>query len=137
MKNIIVTTTDLKQKYKVLGPVYFQVSNRGIFSSALSKLLKKYKGELQYLKKQSQINIKQEIDWGILYGEYSFGMDNDFDKAFFIAVRELQKRAEIVGADAIIGMRQDIDIDTNHFNRFYLQIYGTAVKFSDEEKQYN
>ena len=38
-------------------------------------------------------------------------------------------RAEKMGADAIIGMHQDIDMDTNHFQYFYLQMYGTAVKF--------
>ena len=69
------------------------------------------------------------MDWGFLYGEYSFGMQNDFDKAFFVTVKELQLRAEKVGADAIIGMKQDIDMDTNAFQYFYLQIYGTAVKF--------
>ena len=34
-----------------------------------------------------------------------------------------------MGADAVIGMRQDIDLDTNAFTYFYLQMYGTAVKF--------
>ena len=69
------------------------------------------------------------MDWGFLYGEFSFGMQNDFDKAFFISVKELQKRAEKIGANAIIGMRQDIDMDTTHFQFFYLQMYGTAVRF--------
>ena len=39
MNEIIVTTGDLKQEYEVIGPVYFQVSNKGLFSSALSKLI--------------------------------------------------------------------------------------------------
>ena len=52
-----------------------------------------------------------------------------FEKAFFIATEELKKRGEMVGADAIICMRQDIDMDTNGFAFFYLQMYGTAVKF--------
>lgn len=38
MSNIIVTTGDLHKDYQVLGPVYFQVSNKGLFSSALGKL---------------------------------------------------------------------------------------------------
>ena len=54
---------------------------------------------------------------------------NDFDKAFFIAVQELKSRASILEADAIVSMRQDIDLDTNGFQHFYLQMYGTAVKF--------
>ena len=41
MSNIIVTTGDLHKDYQVLGPVYFQVSNKGLFSSALGKLKEK------------------------------------------------------------------------------------------------
>lgn len=130
MKNLIVSTTDLKVDYEILGPVYFQVSNKGLFSSSLSKLIKKHKKEIAELKKQGQTETHSKFDWGVLYGEYSFGMENDFDKAFFVAVRELQIRGERMGADAIIGMRQDIDMDTNHFQYFYLQMYGTAVRFN-------
>ena len=70
----------------------------------------------------------ERADWGFLYGEWSVGQ-SDFEKAFFVATEELKKRAKLVGADAIIGMRQDIDLDTNGFAFFYLQMYGTAVKF--------
>lgn len=128
MSDIIVTTGDLKRDYEIIGPVYFQVSNKGVFSSTLSKLVKKYESELDQLKKEGQAP-DVESDWGFLYGEFSFGMQNDFDKAFFIAVKELQKRAGLIKADAIIGMRQDIDMDTNQFHSFYLQMYGTAVKY--------
>ncbi|MFV0555322.1 MAG: heavy metal-binding domain-containing protein [Mangrovibacterium sp.] len=128
MNEIIVTTGDLKQEYDVIGPVYFQVSNKGLFSSALSKLTKKYMDELQELKRMDLVS-REKLDWGWLYGEYSFGMQNDFDKAFFVAVKELQQRARILGADAVIGMKQDIDMDTMQFQYFYFQMYGTAVKF--------
>jgi len=117
----------LNRDYQILGPVYFQVSNKGIFSNQLSKLSKKYEAELKEMKKQGQIGEKKP-DWGFLYGEFSVGQ-GDFEKAFFVAVQELKKRALILEADAIICMRQDIDIDTNSFQYFYLQMYGTAVKF--------
>lgn len=126
MSEIIVTTGDLKQEYEIIGPVYFQVSNKGLFSSALSKLVKEYKDEMEKIKKNG-IGTINESDWGFIYGELSYGMQNDFDKAFYIAVKELQKRAKVLGANAIIGMRQDIDIDSNQFQFFYLQMYGTAV----------
>ena len=32
-------------------------------------------------------------------------------------------------ADAIVGMRQDIDLDTAGWQFFYLQMYGTAVRY--------
>lgn len=127
MSNIIVTTGDLHKDYQVLGPVYFQVSNKGLFSSALGKLKEKYKLEIQSAKKSGAMP-QDKADWGFLYGEWSVGQ-SDFEAAFFIATEELKKRAEMVGADAIICMRQDIDMDTNGFAYFYLQMYGTAVKF--------
>ena len=68
-----------------------------------------------------------QMDWGFLYGEWSVGQ-SDFEQAFFVATEELKKRAQMVGADAIVAMRQDIDLDTNGFSYFYLQMYGTAVK---------
>jgi len=124
--NIIVTTGDLKQSYEIIGPVYFQVSNKGMFSSALSKLVKQHEIEIAQMKKQGQMG-QACADWGFLYGELSVGQ-SDFEKAFFVAVQELKKRASLIGADAIICMRQDIDLDTNTFQFFYLQMYGTAVK---------
>ena len=124
---IIVTTGDLKNDYDVIGPVYFSVSNKGLFGSQLGNLIKKYKGEIENLKKEALLS-KERSDWGALWGEFSAGQ-NDFDKAFFIAVQELKSRAAILDADAIIAMRQDIDLDTSGFQYFYLQMYGTAVKF--------
>jgi len=127
MSDIIVTTGDLKRDYEVIGPVYFQVSNKGIFSSALSVLVTQYAKELQQLKNNGALS-EERSDWGFLYGEYSVGQ-SDFEKAFYIAIQELKKRAAILHADAIISMRQDIDLDTNGFTFFYMQMYGTAVRF--------
>lgn len=131
MKNtndIIVTTGDLKQDYEVIGPVYFQVSNKGFFSSTLDKLVKKHSAEIARRKREGTMS-RERADWGFLYGEWSVGQ-SDFEKAFFVAVEEMKVRAAMVGADAVIGMRQDIDLDTNGFQFFYLQMYGTAVRFN-------
>lgn len=126
-KNILVTTADIHQPYEIIGPVYFQISNKGLFSSQLGKLKKQYEDELKELKATGQTTEKRN-DWGALYGEFSVGQ-NDFDTAFFIAVQEIKKRAALLGADAIVGMSQDIDLDTQAFANFYLQMYGTAVRF--------
>ena len=83
--------------------------------------------QIENLKNDSLLS-KERADWGALWGEFSAGQ-NDFDKAFFIAVQELKSRASILQADAIVSMRQDLDIDTNGFQYFDLQMYGTAVKF--------
>ena len=126
-EKIIVTTCDLKEDYEIIGPVYFQVSNKGIFSSAYSELVRKYSNKIAEMKRSGNLS-KEKADWGFLYGEWSVGQ-NDFEKAFYIAVEELKKKAALLDADAIIGMRQDIDLDTNGFSYFYLQMYGTAVKY--------
>ena len=130
ISQIIVTTGDIKKDYEIIGPIYFQVSNKGIFSSHLSKLVNKYKENIEELKKSSQLGNQKGSDWGFLYGEFSVGQ-NDFDKAFFVSVQEIKERAYNLGADAVIGMRQDIDLDTNAFAYFYLQMYGTAVKIKN------
>ena len=128
-QKIIVTTGDVQLRaYEILGPVYFQVSNKGLFSSALSKLVKQYSAEIENAKRRGQVGAPC-ADWSILYGEFSVGQ-TDFEKAFFVAVQELKKRAALLGADAIVAMRQDIDLDTTSFQFFYLQMYGTAVKFA-------
>jgi hypothetical protein len=127
---IIVTTGDLRQDYEVIGPVFFQVSNKGILSSQLSRLAKKYDEEIAQMREQGQIGQSRN-DWGFLIGEWSVGQST-FEQAFYIAVQELKKRAAMLKADTIVGMRQDIDLDTNAFQFFYLQIYGTAVRFLDD-----
>ena len=128
-KNVIVTTGDIKQNYEIIGPVYFQVSNKGIFSNALSDLIAKYSSEIQEMKNDGMMS-EARADWGFLYGEWSVGQ-SQFESAFYVATQELKKRAAMLGGDAVICMRQDIDLDTNAFSYFYLQMYGTAVKFID------
>lgn len=134
MNQIIVTTGDIAQPYDILGPVYFQISNKGLFSSSLDKLKSYYSSEIQRMKSSGEMS-QFRADWGFLYGEYSVGQ-NDFEAAFYIATQELKRRAKLVGADAIICMRQDIDLDTNGFTFFYLQMYGTAVKFRKSQTSF-
>lgn len=123
---VIVTTGDLKEDYEIIGPVYFQVSNKGLFSSTLSDLVNKYSAEIEDMK-NSALMSEGKMDWGALWGERSVGQ-NDFEKAFFVATQELKKRALMLGGDAVVSMRQDIDLDTSGFQYFYLQMYGTVVK---------
>ena len=61
------------------------------------------------------------------------GKSNLFDSAFYISIEELKYRAYQLGADAIINMRQDIDLDSNMWQNFYMQMYGTAVRICSAE----
>lgn len=129
-KSVIVTTIDLKEEYEIIGPVYYQISNKGIFASTLDVKKQEYSKVLSE-RQTSGMMSDQKPDYGFLVGEWTVGQ-NDFDAAFYIAVDELKLRAKRMGADAIVGMHQDIDIDTNGFSYFYLQIYGTAVRFKNK-----
>lgn len=126
---VIVTTGDLKEQYTIIGPVYYQVSNKGIFSSELSKMTAIHTEYLTKIKAEGQGSQGSKNDWGFLYGEFSVGQ-KDFDRAFFVSVQEIKKRAARLGADAVICMRQDIDLDATNLAYFYMQMYGTAVKFA-------
>lgn len=125
-QDVLVTTGDLRCDYEIIGPVYFQVSNKGFFSNALAKYVNKHSSRLAEMKKHRSDGY-EGTDWGWIWGEWSVGQ-GDFEKAFFIGVEELKERAVMLGADAIICLRQDIDLDTNGFQFFYLQMYGTAVR---------
>jgi len=85
INDIIVTTEDLPQPYDVIGPVYFKVSNKEIFSSELSKLAKMYAEEISNMRHLGEMSAPQ-ADWGVLYGELSVGQ-SDFEVAFFISVQ--------------------------------------------------
>lgn len=121
-QDILVTTVGLKQDYEILEPVYFQTTNltRGVFRNPpLLDLAKQYASEIESREEQGLINSITEhhvSEWG----------QQTLETAFFVAVQELKKRAALLGADAIIGMRQDIVFFRDSF--FTFQVYGTAVK---------
>lgn len=131
-RNMIVSTGDINKEYKIIGPVYFQVSNKpeGFSPSTLSEYKEIYIKEVEQLKQSGKVEEVQDgsVKWECVFGEWCLGQSS-FEIAFFIAVEELKKRAKMLGADGVIFMRQDIDLDKEAFQYFYLQMYGTAVKF--------
>lgn len=130
-KDILVTTGDIKQDYDIIGPVYFQIFNKpeGLSSSTYLEYKAFYEKEIDNLKRSGEFEEASSgnIDWGCVWGEFCLG-ETAFEFAFFIAVEELKKRAAMLGADAVVYMRQDIDLDTEVLQYFYLQMYGTAVR---------
>ena len=126
---VIVTTADLKQDYEVIGPVYFQLSNKGMFGGDdIGNYKRKHQDWLIEQRRNAQIRSTPK-GWGLLFAEKAVGQ-SEFDVAFFIAVLELKIRATMLGGDAVIGMRQQVNIDTVGVQGFYLQMYGTAVKLT-------
>lgn len=133
MVDIPVTTEDIKEKYEIIGPVFFQISNKGIFLTTIKTYSKKYATEIKNLRDSGKMDPVIG-DVGALWGEPSVGQGY-FEQAFYIATQELKRKAALLGANAVIGMRMDIDLDTNGFQYFYLQMYGTAVKMINEEDE--
>lgn len=129
---MIVSTGDINKDYEIIGPVYFQVSNKpeGFSPSTLSEYKEIYITEIEQLKQSGKVEQIEtgSVKWECVFGEWCLGQSS-FEIAFFIAVEELKKRAKMLGADGIIFMRQDIDLDKEAFQYFYLQMYGTAVRY--------
>lgn len=129
-----VTTVDLHRPYEVICPLFFQTSNKGLFGgSTYDKLAAEYREELSRQKDEGffspETSASQQL-LEVLLEPRAVGQNN-FDAAYYIAVEELKRRAFLVGADAIVGLNADFDLDTNGFQYFYLQVYGTAVRFTD------
>ena len=77
------------------------------------------------MKNAGGINTKPEVTraarfLGGIVGEFA-QEPTDFEISFYIATQELKKRAALMGANAIVCMRQDIDLDSTGFQFFYLQ----------------
>ena len=124
LSRVIVTTCDLKEPYEIIAPIYFQISNVGLFGNKLRSLQKKYSEALSNRQNPEQIGIGNVID------ELFFASvgQSDFENAFYISILEIKRIARSMNANAIIGLRQDTDLDTTGIQNFYMQMYGTAVK---------
>ena len=142
IRDFPVTTVDLKQPYRVIGPVSVNTSNKGIFSSAYQKLVQHYEQD-PYLR-ELVVRPRTESVRGGEGGLLLFSLllsdtsafegrvgQSEFDRAYYICVAELKRRAAELGGDAVVGMRMDYDLDTSNFGAFYLQMYGTAVKLEE------
>jgi len=131
--DIIVTTGDINQDYEIIGPVYFQISNKpeGMEASTYIRYRDFYQKEIDDLKQSGEFQEAQsgDIKWGCVWGDYCLG-GSAFEFAFFAAVEEIKKRAAMLGGDAVVYMRQDIDLDRDAVQYFHLQMYGTAVRIN-------
>ena len=135
-----VTTADIHTPYEIIAPIIFTTTNRGVFSSAFTELKRKYE-ESPYkdiLVMPTHSPYKSGAGLGVALGsllDLSFSFEGNvghrwFDLAFYMCVAEMKMRAIQLGGDAIIGMHLDFDLDTTDWGAFYLQMYGTVVKFN-------
>lgn len=130
--DITVTTGDLKNAYTILQPIFVQISNKGILKNQYELLESKYH---KFLEKLQDVGlVAQEAD-PHKKGTFAGKLDkpdstgHKMEKAFYIAIEELKKRAVLLKGDAIVAMRYETDLLYNQSGEFYLQMYGTVVKF--------
>lgn len=131
LNKIVVTTCDIHdRKYQIIRPCFYQVSNKGWFNDKLM-------GELRdpavkrYLEETRQEKEKETAFGFFVYGEASVHQEQ-FEEAFAAAVVNMKEQALVAGGDAVIGYKHTIELDTdNNHAWFYLQCYGTIVKFLD------
>ena len=116
VKDIIVTTGDLPYPYKVIKPICFDTGSMdSIAFNPIGYLFKEYEG------------------LGLSGGP--------FEQLFTISLEEIKKRAAELNANAVIGMKYELNYKTGnaaiHSNEYTLIMYGTAVKFTDKASSGN
>lgn len=139
-KRVQVTTTDIHRPYEVISPIIYNTTNRGAFSSLYKKLLKKYScPPYDKLLVFPSLSPQMKLDGLALITlfDLSSGFEGSvgqryFDNAFYMSVAEIKLRASELGGHAVVGMKMDFDLDTASWGCFYLQMYGTVVRFLDQ-----
>lgn len=132
LEKFIVTTVDLHRDYEVICPVFFQTSNKGVLSSSYSDLARNYNREIERRRVTGEFSEERNDYMWLWFGLAGMPIgQNDFEPAFYIGIEEIKMQAIKMGADAIVGLHVDFDLDTTGFQFFYLHMYGTAVRFTD------
>ena len=124
---IAVTTGDVKQDYAIIGPVCSQIHNRTIHPNEFNRKLQQYHRDISDILSKGLLS-QMGNDYSWLYGSQT-GEDCLLEIGSLIAMQELKKRGRSMGADAIICMRQNMNVDMGNPNNFSLQMYGTAIKY--------
>lgn len=116
-EKILITNLDLKEEYEIIEPIYYHISSTSFFKN------------LDEMEKKS-IEYKEILN---KFGINSSDKDSRYDKAFYISLEEMKKKAKLIGADAIIGLRHSMIFPINR-DTFDLHTYGTAVKRKYENR---
>lgn len=129
LNKIPVTTVDIKKDYDIICPVFFQLSNNLSSKPRYDKLMDYYSNEISQRKASGQLDDEKFSLWAIFESAGDIGANQQqYETVFYIGIQELRKKCALVGGNAIVGLRYDADLDTNLWNHFYIQMYGTAVK---------
>jgi hypothetical protein len=128
---IIVTTGDLKYAYSIIQPIFVQISNKGVLKNQYDHLELKYKEVLHDLQEKGILPKEEHKKRGTIAKahEQTSSTGHKMEKAFYLALEEIKNRAKQLGGQAVVYMRYETDFLDSLPDEFYLQMYGTAVKF--------
>ncbi|MGM0608701.1 MAG: heavy metal-binding domain-containing protein [Candidatus Muiribacteriota bacterium] len=127
---IYVSTEDLERDYSILGVIFFNTANVGKLATEFEACYNRLSFEVNRIKEYNANSKKKNLNFQYEQVEFI----NDVDKASVIGLHELKKKAYIMEADAIIGIRQDFNfLPQRGMNYFSYHIYGTAVKLKDNK----
>ncbi len=124
---IIVTTGTLEDKHSIIHPIFVQITNRGTLRNQMKRLEKEYEEFIKDLQEKGLIHPESEKKEGMSKKGHSHPTGLHMEKAFYIGIEELKKKAQVLEADAVIHLRYETDILDGDAD-FYFQMYGTAVR---------
>ncbi len=139
---IPVTSSNIEGACQIIAPVNFVIGSRGGMKEEFELLKSRQRHVIEEAKRLGQLSkshgLGQSItsfgmaaDGGMSMGVHHAGssfVSSDLEIAFMIAVSQIQLRASYLGANAVVGFRWDIDVDSNsNVLNFLGTAYGTAV----------
>jgi uncharacterized protein YbjQ (UPF0145 family) len=139
---IPVTSSDIDGTCRILAPVNFVIGSRGGMRDEFESLKSRQRHVIEEARRLGQLSTSHGLGQSIVAlgvaadGEMSMGVhhagssfvSSDLELAFMIAVSQIQLRASYLGANAVVGFRWDVDVDSNsNVLNFLGTAYGTAV----------
>ncbi len=116
---VVVSTATISEPFDTIGPVYAVTTNmKGVLDAAARKL-----GiDLQAV---SDSEVMSALVLGDSVANYQA-----FPIAFAVCVEQLKRQAARLGADAVVGVKMNFDLDRSGVGlmAFTMQLIGTAVR---------
>jgi len=131
MDKIKVSTTDIRKNYEVIGPVHFNIINNSVLANPMSNLFSSYEKSRPEIADAS-VKASTLNGWSSIYGRMCHDL-SDYDKAFYVCVQELKKRAFLLGANAVIGMSYKMEFYADSSSYSYMQMCGTAIRITEDD----
>jgi uncharacterized protein YbjQ (UPF0145 family) len=116
---IVVSTIQLSEPFRTIGPVYAMTTNKhGILDQAAREL------GIDFTALTSD-----EFFSALVLGDSTANV-HALPVAWTVCLEYLRRQASRLGADAIIGLQMNYDVDRSGggFTVFTMQLYGTAVR---------